>query len=92
MGYEAHLNISQKVFVYRFLYTRVLKWTHEYKNVFVFVNCVYVRVGLTCWYYMLHLKTHTFTVQCTVGKLEGICDMQPSTVVLRYWSTGAVHQ
>jgi hypothetical protein len=46
MGYEAPLNISQKVFVYRFLYTRVLKWTHEYKKKFVFVNCFYVRVGL----------------------------------------------
>jgi hypothetical protein len=47
MGYEAPLNISQKVFVYRFLYTRVLKWTRENKNVFVFVKCNYVRDALT---------------------------------------------
>jgi hypothetical protein len=46
MGYEAHLNISQKVFVDRFLYTTVVKWTHKNKNVFVYVNCFYVTVGL----------------------------------------------
>ena len=45
---ESHLNIYQKVFVDRFLYTRVLTWTrHQNKNVFVQVNCFYVRVGLT---------------------------------------------
>jgi hypothetical protein len=46
MGYEAHLNISQKVFVYRFLCTTVVKWTHDNKNVFVYVKCFYVTVGL----------------------------------------------
>jgi hypothetical protein len=46
MGYEAHLNISQKVFVYRFLCTTVVEWTHDNKNVFVYVKCFYVTVGL----------------------------------------------
>jgi hypothetical protein len=46
MAYEAHLNISQNVFVDRFLYTTVVKWTHE--NIFVFVIVIFsVTVGLT---------------------------------------------
>ena len=37
MGYEMHL---------RFLFTTVVKWTHKNKNVFVYVKCIYVTVGL----------------------------------------------
>ena len=48
MGHEAHLNIFQKVFADRFLYTTVAKWTHKNKNVFVYVKCIYVAVGLIC--------------------------------------------
>ena len=37
---------ASKHFSDRFLDTRVLKWTHENKNVFVYVNCFYIRAGL----------------------------------------------
>jgi hypothetical protein len=38
MGCEEYLHISQKVFLDWFWFMRVLKWTHENKNVFVYVN------------------------------------------------------
>jgi hypothetical protein len=47
MGYEAHLNISLKVFGDRFLYIMVVKWTLKNKKVFVYVKCNYVTVGLS---------------------------------------------
>ena len=47
MGYETHPNDSQQVFVDLFLYTTVVKWTRKNKNVFVYVKCFYVTVGLT---------------------------------------------
>ena len=46
MGYETHPNDSQQVFVDLFLYTTVVKWTRKNKNVFVYVKCFYVTVGL----------------------------------------------
>jgi len=49
MGYETHLNISQKVFADLadlFLYTTVVKWSCKNKIVFVFVKCNYVTVAL----------------------------------------------
>ena len=51
MGYETHPNDSQQVFVDLFLYTTVVKWTRKNKNVFVYVKCFYVTVGLmhTIW-------------------------------------------
>ncbi len=67
MGYEAHLNISEKVFVDRFLYTRVQKWTHKNKNVFVYVNCFYLRVGQRVQFWLgssLHTNPHFW--QCKI--------------------------